>query len=385
MSASPLHFFRAGPPPPRVVLLPDGLFFVRAVPVAPTSDAAEVAAQAELALETASPFPPEQLYHGFFWTPGADRALVFAAYRRRFTSEQTAAWAGAELVLPAFAALLGAAPEPATSVVLAAPDGLTLIHWDRGPVPALVAFHAMPPEATDDDRAQARRALLRRVESRTVVDIDSPSAADPGGKDDEVVFHSGSLVSRFSAPGAAALDVRVKEELAALRAARRRDIILWRAGLGCLAACGILLLGELALVGGGIWQKARLAVFQAQAPVVADIKAARELAVYIDDLSNKRLLPMEMISIVSGPKPASVQFMSASAGTSATEGGIYTLKVEAQTNNTADLGGYQTALQALPAVANADVRINSTRNNIASLILTVTFKPAALKSAPPPS
>jgi hypothetical protein len=93
---------------------------------------------------------------------------------------------------------------------------------------------------------------------------------------------------------------------------------------------------------------------------------------------------MEMISIVSGPKPASVQFMSASAGTSAAEGGIYTLKVEAQTNNTADLGGYQTALQALPAVANADVRINSTRNNIASLVLTVTFKPAALKSAPPP-
>jgi hypothetical protein len=385
MSASPLNFLRAGPPPPRVVLLPDGLFFVRAVPVAPASEAAEVMAQAELALEAASPFPPEQLYQGFFWTPGAERALVFAAYRRRFTSEQTAAWTGAEFVLPAFAAVLGAAPGPATSVVLAAPEGLTLIHWDSGPVPARVAFHAIAPEATDEDRAQARHALLRLGESRAVIDLAGSPAAEPSRSDEEVAFRSGNLVSRFSAAAAAALDVRDKGELAAMRGNRRRDVILWRAGLGCLAACGILLLGELALVGGGLWQKTRLAAFKAQAPVVADIKAAQGLANYIEDLSAKRLLPMEMISIVAGPKPQSVQFMSATAGTSAAGGGIYTLTVEAQTNNTADVSGYQTALQALPAVASADVSNISTRNNIASLTLTVKFKPTALKPAAPAS
>ena len=81
MSVSLLKLLRSGPPPPRVVLLPDHRFFVRAVPVTEGAAAPEVANEVELALETLSPFPPAQLYYGYFWTPGADRALVFASYR----------------------------------------------------------------------------------------------------------------------------------------------------------------------------------------------------------------------------------------------------------------------------------------------------------------
>src|SRR5580658_8573017 len=104
MPFSPFSFFRSGPPPPRVALLPDALFFVRAVPVpgaaagGPETPPAEVAAQVELALEGVSPFPLTQLYYGYFWLPGSSHALAFAAYRRRFTVEQVAAWQGAELV-----------------------------------------------------------------------------------------------------------------------------------------------------------------------------------------------------------------------------------------------------------------------------------------------
>ena len=75
---------------------------------------AEVGLQVELALKTPAPFPLAQLYYGYFWTPGSARALVFAAYRRRFTSEQMADWEGLELVLPAFASLLGGPVAPAT-------------------------------------------------------------------------------------------------------------------------------------------------------------------------------------------------------------------------------------------------------------------------------
>ena len=45
MCASPGDFLRAGPPPPRVALLPDSVFFSRAVPVAPGATRAEVVAQ----------------------------------------------------------------------------------------------------------------------------------------------------------------------------------------------------------------------------------------------------------------------------------------------------------------------------------------------------
>src|SRR5262245_13996242 len=101
MCASPLRLLRAGPPPPKVALLPDALFFTRAVPVTNGALPAEATTQIELAIEGFSPFPLAQLYYGWFWIPGAEQALVFAAYRRRFTAEQTALWGDAELVLPA--------------------------------------------------------------------------------------------------------------------------------------------------------------------------------------------------------------------------------------------------------------------------------------------
>src|SRR5436190_23391930 len=103
MCASPFSFLRAGPTAPRIAVLPDAMFFTRTVPVAAAATAAQVSAQVELALEALSPFPVAQLYHGYYWKPGLDRALIFASYRRRFTTEQTAGWGAAELVVPAFA------------------------------------------------------------------------------------------------------------------------------------------------------------------------------------------------------------------------------------------------------------------------------------------
>jgi hypothetical protein len=81
-----LATLRAGPPPPKVALLPDGLFFTRAVSVAAGATPGEAASQIELALEAVSPFPIAQLYYGYYWVPGSESALVFAAYRRRFTA-----------------------------------------------------------------------------------------------------------------------------------------------------------------------------------------------------------------------------------------------------------------------------------------------------------
>ena len=79
MTAKLTEFLKSGPPAPRVALLADQRFFVRVVPVAGAATAADVAMQVDLALETLSPFPPAQLYHGYYWVPGADRVLIEAA------------------------------------------------------------------------------------------------------------------------------------------------------------------------------------------------------------------------------------------------------------------------------------------------------------------
>lgn len=379
-----LNTLRAGPPPPKVAFLPDGLFFTRVVAVASGATAAEAAAQVELALEGISPFPLAQLYYGWFWRPGVERALVFAAYRRRFTADQTAGWAGADLVLPAFAAVLGGAVEPATTVVLAAAEGFTAVHWDSGPVPGKILSRPVEPEASEDDRARVRDELIRALGgSKTIIDLPTAPAAEPALSDREISFRAGEFRATVPATVAAAMDVRDKTELATLRASRRRDVILWRVALGCAAALALLAVGEVARLGGLQWQKVRLAKLAAQRPRVEAIMASNALATRIEDLATKRLLPMEMLTIVLGGAdssllPPGMMFTNVKAGTAS---GLYTLVVDAQTNNAGEVSVYQNALEKLPACEKVDVQLKGTRGDLTTFTLTITFKPEAVKPA----
>jgi hypothetical protein len=378
MCASPLDFLRAGPPAPRVAVLPDSVFFSRAIPVAADASREQVVSEVGLALESLSPFPLAQLYFGYYWTPGSSRALAFAAYRRRFTAEQVAEWASAQHVLPAFAAVLGSDVQPATTVILSAPDGLTAVHWDQGKVPSLVLHRVLAPEATEEERAQARAELIRAAgEARTVVDAPSPPVAQPSKSDREVAFAAGVLRARVDSSTVAALDVRDRADMAALARARKRDVLLWRVAIGSVVACLLLLIGEAGLFGAGIWEKARIAKVGAQKAPVARIMSDQELAYRIDELSTKRLLPLEMISVVAAKKPPMMQFLRATATTSS----LNTVQIEAQTTNAGEIGTFKTALEQLPSCDHVEIRDQVLRNNVASFTLLVTFKPTALPPA----
>lgn len=380
MCASPLSFLRAGPPPPDVALLPDSMFFTRTVPMAAGATAADVASQVELALEALSPFPVTQLYHGHFWKPGADRAFVFAAYRRRFTTEQTAAWRAAELVLPVFATTFGADVAPATTQILTAPEGLTAVHWEHGSQPAKVLFRPLPPEVTDEERGRIREELVRAVGgSRSVVDLPAAPVAEPKTSDNEIVFRTGTFTSTLPTPVAASMDVRDKAQLAQLRRAQLRDLWLWRTAVGCAAAIALLLFGELALFGGNtFWQKSRLAKVAAQRPVVDQIDNAKKVADRIEELATKRLLPLEMLSLVYAKKPEAILLKRAMTS------GLNTMVFEAETTNALEISTCKTALRALPEVEKAETTGEKTQSNgITTFILTVTFKPGALTPTTP--
>jgi hypothetical protein len=383
MCASLLDFLRAGPPPPRVAVLPDAVFFSRTIALPVGASKADVVNQVGLALEALSPFPLAQLYFGYYMPPGADRALAFASYRRRFTAEQLAEWRGAEHVLPAFAAILGCDPKPATTVILTAPDGLTAVHWDHGPVPSIVLYQPVKPDATEEERARVRAQLIRSAgEAGTVVDAPSPPVPRPARSDREVVFEAGGLRSRLPSVVAAALDVRDKADLDELSRARRRDLILWRTAIGALAACVIFVAGELALLGAGLWQSARIAKVAAQKATVARIMEEKDLASRIDELSTKRLLPLEMISAVSPevamPKnPPAIQFLRAEASA----GAVNTIQIDAQTTNAGEIAAYKTAIEQAPGCERVEIRDQRTQNNVVSFKLIVTFKPGALPPA----
>jgi hypothetical protein len=380
MCALPLRFLRTGPPPPKVALLPDALFFTRQVPITPGATQADAGAQAELALESVSPFPLAQLYYGWFWVPGSERALVFAAYRRRFTADQTATWEGAELVLPSFGAVLGADVDAATTIVLDSPEGLTAVHWDDPRVPSKVIYRPLEPEATEDDRAKAREELLRDVGgSKKVIDLVSPLSADPAATDREIVFRSEDFVARIPSPTGTALDVRDKAELAALRNARKRDVLLWRVALGCAAALLLLAVGEFALMGGKAWQQVRVRQYNAQKPTVDKIESMHELTSRIEDLKNKRLLPLEMVTQIVGENnervPDDIMFTRMHAEQSQ---GLYTLLIEGKTENAPQVNAYEAAIRNLPSVQSAVAKFLQVNGSRATFTLTVTFKPAAL-------
>lgn len=382
MCASPLSLLRSGPPPPRVALLPDALFFTRVLPISAGAGAAEAATQAELALEALSPFPLAQLYYGWFWRPGAENAFVFAAYRRRFTAEQTAEWGDAELVLPVSAALAGATVEPSTTVLTTSGEGLTALHWEKPQAPARILFRPLPPEPTDEDRARARDELVRAVGgSRKVIELDAPVTSDAGSNDREVVFRAGEVEARFPAPIAAALDVRDKGELAARRQARKRDVLLWRITLGCAAALLLLLVGEGALFGGGFWQRGRIKLREFQQPRVDTIVAQEALARRIEELATNRLMPIEMLMILAGKdgslKPPEIWFNLA---TTSSQNGIYSILVNATANNTNQVDVYARTLRGLPAIELVEIRnLNNARSDLTTFTLFVRFKPEALK------
>lgn len=369
-----LKLLKSGPPPPKVVLLPDDVFFTRAIPLAPGMSQAAVAAQVELALETLSPFPPAQLYHGFYWPAGAEQTLVFAAYRRRFTAEQLASWDNAELVIPAFAALLGGDAKPGTTLIAPSAEGMTAVYWDAGRVPAKIVFRVVPPDATDTDVARIKDELVRLAPTNRSIELAASPVAESSSTEKEYAFRAEAFRSRLPVGQAAAMDVRDKAALAGLRRARNRDLALWRGFLSLLVLLLLLVVGEFALVGLRLWQKTLTTQADAQRPVVEKIMAAQSVATRINELSTKRLLPFEMILLLNESRPRDVVWF-----TRTTTRGLYSLIVEATTTSTAALSTYQAALAASPAVEKVEVSNQVTRENLMTFTLAVTFRPNAVK------
>jgi hypothetical protein len=364
-----------------VVLLPDARFFVRAVPVNAAAGAEAVSREVELALEVVSPFPVSQLFYGYLWHPESVHALVFAAFRRRFTDDEQAAWVEAERVVPQFVLAASLNPGAGRTVVLGDGASLTAVYWgEPGPVPSRVVTAPLAPEANDVERSAVRSALLRAVGSvgAGVVDLPTPVRTPDEGNEQRVLWAAGEYTLNLPLANGSHLDVRDKGELAARRASQRRARLLWRGFLASLGALVLLTLGEVALIGLRAWEAGRLARVEAQQPAVDRIMSQQALATRIEELSTKQLRPFEMISLVTvagnpgTQKPVSVQFIRTVTN------GLYTLEVEAQTKVGGDLALYQAALRQNPAVASVEVAKHDVRDATTTFVLVITFKPEAL-------
>jgi hypothetical protein len=371
----------SAPAPKKVVLLPDQAFFLRVVPLTGGATAAEVRSQVELALEGLSPFPVTHLCHGYRHVPGAGRVLVYAAYRRRFTVEDAAAWSEAEAVLPAFAAWLGLPPSPPRAILVNGPDYVTALGWDgRAGVPAVAATRAVPAEAPAAEREAAKnelRALLQGFPAPVEVAAASGTTSRTG--EDTLDFTGAAGTSHFTTEEVDALDVRDKEALAGRHRARGRDLLLWRIFAGCAAAIVVAGALELGIKAGRLWIQSQKIRIDAQAPAVQSIETKSNLANRVEELSTRRLMPIRMLELANEKRPRTIQFLRTVTK------GLYGLEIEAQTNATPDVANYQAALKDLPACDHLEPGPTSDRGGVTRFTLTITFKPEALRPPEPSS
>ncbi len=361
-------------------MLPSALFVTRTIPLA-VGAPAEVANQVELAVEGLSPFPLAQLYYGWAKAQDGSKAFVFAAYRRRFTSEQVTGWEGAEVVLPSFAATLGAKLEPGTTVLIWEADALTAVGWGDAGIPERVSSRSIDTSADDAEKARLKDELLASLGgTKVIVELTAPPEPQSGKSDRELIFQAGEFTSRLSPEVTATVDVRDRSELALLRGAHQRDRMLWRTILGMAAVLGILAIGEFALIGGRAWQGVRLAKLNAQKPIVDKIMTAQDLANRIEDLATKQLLPLEMLTELVGVnlerKPSDIQFTRVQTDKSR---GLYTVVIDAQTTNAPQMSVYQSALEKLPSKEKVEFLPQPSRGQFATFRIIFTFKPGVLK------
>ena len=363
----------------KILLLPADAFFVRLIPLVAGE---AVAPQVEIALENLSPFPRTQLYYGYLLSSTQTSALIFAAYQKKFSREEVGRWATAEAVLPEFLGLLGETPVEPTIRVWHQPGRSMAAAWNgQNSLPLAVVSSSgdeLPTvvQAALVEKLQARTSLgpaaLQVYQGAGLLDYDQRknvirwalSAETPGA------------VLRTAWPKAAkeTADVRDPSFLQEQRQLRSRDLQLWRGLVFCLAGLAAALVLEIGLVAGRQWLGRAQTQIQRRADAVSQIETAQGLSARIEELTQKQLRPFEMLALINALRPPSIQFHRSITI------GVNKLEVEAQTGNAADVSRYEKQLRdsaALTAVVTRDLR---SRDGVTTFILTITFKPEALRA-----
>jgi hypothetical protein len=350
-------------------LLPAAKFFVRRIPLVAGQDPD---AQVGLALESIGPFTPGQLYYGYCPSADSTQALVFAAYRRNFLADETAAWATADAVLPDFALWLGQPAPKAPSVWLHERDDcVAAILWDgHGTLPAAVVAREISGRSADAVREELLQEAKTRlgvaaVESRTYRGSAAASALTKEG----LTLTLGERSAAFSPDMLRAMDVRDKAELAGQIDRRSRDRRLWFVFAGtaaALAACVVVELGLLVSNGLLARQRARL---EANAGAVQQIKQANDLVVRMEQLAGQSLRPLEMLALLNAARPTSLEFLRASTA------GPRHMEIEVQSGNAADPQAYEQALRRAPEIEQVELRNFQTSGGRTTFLVAVVFKP----------
>ncbi len=351
-----------------VLLLPSHLFFVRTLELPPGVSAEEITSFVELSLEQMSPFALNQLYYGYYQPPGGSHVLVFAAYRKQLADiDASEEWIGAEIVLPAFASVLGSRGEEREKPLLVFLDNgieTTAIYWAAGgELPEKVVSRRHEIAEGGPSASQIREDLRKKLGGlpSTVVTND---LRNPRGR-----FHEKNLVFEFgpeepgrekekeregaasiARPAFLTMDVRDKVFLLATRRARRQNRMIWGGVLVILAAFFILAVFEGVLFAGEKILATRAKQIEEIQPEVTRIMREEELAVRLEELNGQQLLPFEILSYLNRHRPAAIYY------TRYVTDGLNSFQIEAETPKSDAIDRFKRVLENDEALERIEIR-----------------------------
>ncbi len=364
-------YLPSAPPAPPVLLARGDCFFTRRAPLAAGEPVAD---QIALALEGMAPFPPEQLYHGHLPSANGQSALVFAAFRRRFNAEETDAWAEAALVTAEFVPLLAARPKGDGVTLHTGESRVTALAWREGDdLPTIVLVRGGGPEIADSVAADALRRAALPAQAE-LVRIEGVLSLRPAGEGGYEAWAGEVLLGALPLGWAAGADVRDPDFLVERRRAQLRDLWLWR---GLLGAAALLVLAATLDIGGGLLgmlKTRRERQVAEQTPQVDQLLAAQGLTNRIAELSEKRLLPFEMLALINPARPETIVFQNLVTRDQ------LGLQITGQAGSAEEVGVYAKALRELPALAKVEPRDVQSRNGVTTFVLSLDFKAEALRN-----
>lgn len=351
-------------------------------------EASEVAGFVELRLEELSPFPLDQLHHGFLRAGDGSAVFVYAAYRRRLPAGSAETWAAAPFVLPDFAPALKMRFPASTVVLFRSSSALTALFFEADcELPVRTAARALPPEPSADAMAAVRRIVLDLVHAGPAREVEFALAAPPQQRAQGLTLvlagEGRAEPTEVVLPTAECwtMDVREPEFVAAQRKRLGVDLLIWRVVQGSVAAVLLLVLGEILLLAGAgatAWMERR---FERRQPEALALDGKNALAIGLDNFRARAVHPFDMFRVLGRGRTPTLYF---------TETKLEGLKMEikGEASNMAEYNAYVAVLKTAPELVDPPVEVKTQiGNNVTAFTIIVNFKPdfvAVAQQAPAP-
>lgn len=368
---------------PTVQFVPGDFFFMRRFDLPAGMEPGEVAGFVELRLEELSPFPLDQLHHGFLRASDGSAVFAYAAYRRRLPPGQADTWNAALFVLPDFAPALKLRFAVPTVVLVRSSAALTALYFEADrELPVRAAGRSLAADAPEEALQAARRVVLEQVDAGSAREAVLEVGAAPQQRAQGLTFaypDEGRLIPReIVLPTAECwtMDVREPEFVAEQRKRLGVDLLFWRIVQGAVAALLLLIVGELLLVAGtgyGAWLGKR---YRDRQPEAQEIDAKNALAIGLDTFRGRAVHPFDMFRVLGRGRPPTLYFVEAKLD------GLR-MEIQGEASNMAEYNSYINVLKEAPELSGAPNEVETKiRDNVTTFKIVVNFKPGVFAIAP---